>query len=112
MENGEELEMLRKRRLQQLQQRMAFEDMEENRQQEEIAAAQRQLVLRRILTPAARERLGRIKMARPEYAGAVEQQLLAISHRLAPEERIDDVTLKNILKRVMPKKRNITIERR
>ena len=91
---------------------MALEEMEEKQQQDEVTAAQRQLVLRRILTPAARERLGRIKMARAEYAGAIEQQLLAISPRLAPKERIDDATLKNILKRIMPKKRDITIERR
>ncbi|MDP7266111.1 MAG: DNA-binding protein [Candidatus Thermoplasmatota archaeon] len=112
MADEEELEMLRKRRLQQLQQRMAIEEAEEGQRQEDLVAAQRQQMLRRFLTPEARERLARIKMARPEYAGAVEQQLLNLSTRMSKEERIDDVTLKKILHRIMPKKREIKIERR
>jgi len=112
MADDEELEILRKRRLQQLEQRMAIEEAQENRQQEELAAAQRQQMLRRLLTPEARERLARIKMARPQYAEAVEQQLLNLSTRMSKEERIDDATLKKILYRIMPKKREITIERR
>ncbi len=112
MADEEELEMLRKRRLQQIQQRMAIEEAEDGRRQEELAAAQRQQMLRRLLTPEARERLARIKMARPEYAGAVEHQLLNLSTRMSKEERIDDITLKKILQRIMPKKREIRIERR
>lgn len=112
MTDEEELGILRERRLQQLKQRMAVEEAEDSRRQEELAAAQRQQMLRRLLTPAARERLGRIRMARPQYAEGVEQQLLNLSSRMSREERIDDATLKKILQRIMPKKREITIERR
>ena len=112
MADEEELEMLRKRRVQQLQQRMAMEEAEEGRRQDELVSAQRQQLLRRLLTPEARERLARIKMARPEYAESVEHQLLNLSSRMSKKERIDDITLKKILQRIMPKKREIKIERR
>ena len=89
-----------------------MEGMEEKTREEELREAQKKLLLRRILTPDARERLGRVRMARPEYADAVEEQLLMLSKRMARDERIDDDTFKNILQRIMPKKREIRIERR
>ena len=91
---------------------MAMEGMEEKTREEELREAQKKLLLRRILTPDARERLGRVRMARPEYADAVEEKLLMLSRRMTRDERIDDVTFKNILQRIMPKKREIRIERR
>ncbi len=112
MNEDEQLEILRKKRLQQLQQQMALEEMEEKDRQEDMRAAQRKFVLRRILTPAARERLARIKMARPEYEEAVENQLLGLAQRLSSKDRIDDAALKKILQKLMPKKREIKIERR
>lgn len=75
-------------------------------------SAEQREVLRRILTPEARERLGRIRLAKPDAAAAVEQQLLslALSGRLTRE--IDDATLKAILEKVLPEKREIKITRR
>jgi len=112
MADEEELEAIRRRKLQHIQQQMTMEGMEEKTREEELREAQKKLLLRRILTPDARERLGRVRMARPEYADAVEEQLLMLSKRMARDERIDDDTFKNILQRIMPKKREIRIERR
>ena len=74
--------------------------------------AQRQTILRQILTPEARERLGRIELAYPELADSIENQLIALAQSGRVQRAIDDATLKQILERVMPKRREIKIERR
>lgn len=112
MSRDEELELLRKRKMQRIQQQMAMEEMEEKKREEGLREAQKRVVLRQFLTPEARERLGRVRMARPEYAQAVEQQLMMLSQRMGREDRIDDGTLMEILQKIMPKKREIRIERR
>lgn len=111
-DNDEELERLRKRKLQEFRQQLAAEDMKEKEQLGELRDAKKKLMLRRMLEPEARERLARIRMARPEYVDAVEQQLLALSQRSNMERKIDDDTLKKILRKIMPKKREIQIQRR
>jgi len=112
--DDKELEALRKKRLQELQQQQmlsqdAFDDQEDQRRELD---EKRQMILRAILTPQARERLGRIKMARPDMAETIENQLimLAQSGRLAA--KIDDNQLRDLLARVLPKKKDITIKRR
>jgi len=75
-------------------------------------ASQRQSILRQILTPEARERLGRIELAYPEVAESVESQLIALAQSGRVQSQIDDRTLQDILRRVVPKKREIKIERR
>ena len=74
--------------------------------------AERTELLRRVLTPEARERLGRIRLAKPDVAQAVEQQVLslAVSGRL--QRQIDDATLRALLERIMPERREIRITRR
>ena len=110
-EEGDELEGLRKRKLQQLQ--VQQEQVTEARERQEALESQRQAILRGIMTPEARERLGRLKTAYPQIAATVEQQLimLAQSGRLGGQ-RIDDDTLRQILEKLVPQKREIKIERR
>src|SRR3972149_3484012 len=97
--DDEELEAIRRRRMAEIHQAAADRAVQE--QQTAAVRAQRQAVLRQILTPEARERLGRIELAYPEVAQ---------SGRL--QTAIDDRTLQEILRRVVPKKREIKIERR
>jgi programmed cell death protein 5 len=78
----------------------------------EQAEAQRQTILRQILSPEARERLGRVELAYPDLADSIENQLIALAQSGRVQRVIDDATLKQILERVMPKKREIKIERR
>ncbi len=113
MAGDEELEMLRKRRLAELQMQFESEQqsLEEGKRNEE-AHAQRQAVLRAILTPEARERLAALRMARPELVADVEQQLLMLASQGRINRQIDDRTMKDLLLRIAPKKREITIERR
>ncbi len=108
--DDEELDAIRRRKLMELQQAqdqaMAQQQMREQQQ------AQKQTILRQILTPEARERLGRIELAYPELADSIENQLIALAQSGRVQRAIDDATLKQILERVMPKKREIKIERR
>lgn len=108
--DDEELEAIRRRKLAELQQ---YQDQAVAQQQmREQQMAQRQTILRQILTPEARERLGRIELAYPELADSIENQLIALAQSGRVQRAIDDATLKQILERVMPKKRDIKIERR
>jgi programmed cell death protein 5 len=74
--------------------------------------AERAEVLRRLLTPEARERLGRIRLAKPEVAQMVEQQVIALAQSGRLQRQIDDTTLRAILERIMPERREIKITRR
>lgn len=74
--------------------------------------AERAEVLRRLLTPEARERLGRIRLAKPDVAAAVEQQVIALAQSGRLQRMIDDTTLRAILERLMPDRREIKITRR
>jgi programmed cell death protein 5 len=111
MGDDEELEELRRRKLQELQ--VQQEQVAEVKERNAALESQRQAILRGVLMPDARERLGRLKTAYPQVASMVEQQLimLAQSGRLG-NQRIDDNTLRQILEKVVPQKRDIKIERR
>ena len=109
----DELENLKKKRLQELQQQAALqenlEDEEFKRQQFE---EQKKSVLRGILTNDARQRLGRIKVARPDVVEAIENQLIMLAQSGQLKEKINDAQLRALLKKIMPKKRDIKIRRK
>ncbi len=105
-----ELEEIRRRKLMQLQQQ---QDMAaEQQRQAEVIEAQRQTVLRGALTPEARERLGRLKIAYPDIAMQVEDRIIMLAQSGRLNTVIDDPTLKDILARIAPSKREITIKRK
>jgi programmed cell death protein 5 len=111
-----ELNELRKRRMQQLQemqaQALGGTAMPQRDPEMERRAAERQEMLRRVLTPEARERLGRIRLAKPDIAQAVEQQVLSLAASGRLQRAIDDNTLRALLERIMPERRETTITRR
>lgn len=72
---------------------------------------QRQMIMRQILTPPARDRLANLRMAYPDIARLVEDQLITLVQSGRIQQQVDDNTLKEILRRVAPKKREIKIER-
>jgi programmed cell death protein 5 len=113
MPDDEELEMLRRRRLAELQMQLENEQqLNEDRARNAEAQAQRQAILRSILTPEARERLAALRMARPELVADVEQQLMMLASQGRINRKIDDKMMKDLLYRIIPKKREITIERK
>src|SRR5687767_4959859 len=78
-------------------------------QQQAQAEAAKENVLRAILEPEARERLVRVRMARPDIAAAVEQQLIVLYQQGRIRQKIDDPTLRELLSRMAPKGREPTI---
>ena len=109
----EELENLRRKKLQELQQQGQLQESlgEQNAQKKEIEE-RRKMVLRGILTTQAKERLGRIKVARSEMAEEIENQLITLAQSGRLKNKINDEQLRMLLSKIIPKKRDIKIERR
>ncbi|WP_455139983.1 DNA-binding protein [Candidatus Hodarchaeum mangrovi] len=106
-EEDPELAELRKKRAAQLQgDQIAQAQQEEQQRQIE---QQRQLILKGILTNEARERLANIKLAKPEYATTLENQLIQLASTRRISEKITDAQLKNLLKQLIQTQRESTI---
>jgi programmed cell death protein 5 len=109
----EELEKLRKKKLEEIQRQSGMqESFEEQEKQAKEFEEQKKMILRTILTTDAKERLGRIKVARPDMAESIENQLIILAQRGQLKGKINDEQLRTLLKRIIPKKRDIKIRRR
>jgi len=106
----DELEQLRRKRLLALQQRLAEEPRQE--QMEQQLELQKQAVLRKILTPEARQRLANLKMVRPEFTDQLELQLIQLAQQGKLPIPLTDEQLKQILIQLQANKREPKIRRR
>lgn len=109
MSEEEQLEALRKRKLLELQRRLSQESQHVQAQQQ--FEAQKQSVLRRILTTDARQRLTNLRMVKREFAEQLELQLIQIAQQGRIELPINDEQLKDILIRLQSTRRDIKIRR-
>ena len=74
-------------------------------------AAQKEQILKQILTPEARMRLNNIKMVKPELSDLVEQNLIGMATQGKMPGQITDDQLKQILLSTQQPKRDFKINR-
>lgn len=109
----DELAELRRKRMAQMQQQSIDQQvMQEEMERQKQADAQIQLILKQILEPDAKERLNTIKLTRPEFARAVEQQLVLLAQSGRLKQKITDAQLKELLKQLLPAKKDFNIKRK
>ncbi|WP_332448834.1 DNA-binding protein [Methanoculleus sp.] len=109
----DELAELRRRRMQQMQrQTMDQQTMEEEAERQRQLDSQIRVALMEILEPEARERLNTIKLTRPDFAKAVEQQLVMLAQSGRVRQRITDAQLKGLLEQLTPSKKEFRITRK
>ena len=109
-----ELEALRQRRMAELQnnQQQAAAQQQAAEQRRPQMEVQKQMILRQILTPDARDRLSNIRAANPEICNAVKMQLIQLAQSGRLQGVVNDDMLRQFLRQVSPQHREITIERR
>jgi programmed cell death protein 5 len=105
-----ELEEIRRRRMLELQQKVGQEQQRVQMQQQ--LDAQKQAILRRVLTTEARQRINNLKMVKPDFANALELQLIQIAQTGKVPTPITDEQLKEILIKLQTQRREIKITRR
>ncbi|WP_461864888.1 DNA-binding protein [Thermococcus sp.] len=99
---AEDIEEIRRKKLLEMQKKLAEQQkaQEEAIRQEMELEAQLDAIMRKILTPEARERLGRVKLVKPELARQVELILVQLFQAGQIREKIDDAKLKRILAQI------------
>jgi len=83
----------------------------EHAAQNDQAAAQKEQILKQILTPDARMRLNNIKMVKQELSNLVEQYLIGMATQGKIPGQINDDQLKQILLSIQQPKRDFKINR-
>lgn len=110
MDEDSDLEELRERKRRELEERAQHEEVEQARQEQ--VDRKKKAILRQVLDSGARERLERIRMARPEKAERIESQLIQLAASGRIQQKITDEQLKEILAKSQSDRRDINIERR
>jgi len=109
MEEDEELEEVRRRKMLEYQAQLQEQQRQaELRRQYEI---QKRIAIQQILTPEARSRLANIRAAKPEFAEQLELQLIQLAQSGKLGSKITDSQLKEILNRLQTRKREFKIRR-
>ena len=106
--SDDQLDQIRKRKLQSMQQRA---NDEQRQTQEQQIEAQKNALLAKILTPEARQRLNNLKMVKQEFAEQIEMQLIEMAQTGKLPIPLSDAQLKGILIQLQSRKREPTIRR-
>jgi programmed cell death protein 5 len=105
----DELENIRKRKLLSMQNRAS--DEQRQTQAEEKIEAQKQALLKQILSPEARQRLNNLKMVKAEFTEQIELQLIQMAQIGKLPIPLSDAQLKQILLQLQSRKRETKITR-
>lgn len=109
-----DIEELRRKRLEQLQQQAAQQSSQaesQERARRELEAQKKQAMMQ-ILTPEARSRLANIRLTRPDFVDQIELQLIQLAQMGRVKSKITDEQLKELLKKLSGQKRDINISRK
>lgn len=113
MSNEEELENIRRRKLQELQQKAAQQQIAEAQQKE--FEAKKYTLMRKILSQEGRQRLENIRMVKPEFAEQIELQLIQLfqSGQLRGAIPLPDKAFKKLLEQIssMGRKKEFNIKK-
>ncbi|MCD6592848.1 DNA-binding protein [Candidatus Bathyarchaeota archaeon] len=109
MSEDAELEALRKRKLMELQRQLIQEQQKAEAQRR--LEMQKQILMRRILTSKARQRLANLRMVKPEFASQLEMQLIQMAQQGRINIPITDDQLKELLSKLQGIRRDIRIRR-
>lgn len=113
MDNEDELEELRRRKLLEMQGNLSEQKQAEEQQKAQDAEkARKQQILRQILAPDARERLANVRLVRPDIAENVENQLIQLASMGRINRLLTDADIRDILSKLTETKRETKIERR
>ena len=110
--SDEELEELRKQKMEQLKDQQGEGDAEAQQAAQEQAEAQRKAILRQNLTDGARKRLNTVKMSKPDVGEQVEQQIVALARSGRLGDQIDEEQMKQLLSELTPDSKSFDIKRR
>jgi programmed cell death protein 5 len=108
----EELEELRKQKMEQLKDQQGEGDAEAQQAAQQQADAQKKAILRQHLTDGARKRLNTVKMSKPEVGEQVEQQIVALARSGRVGDTIDEEQMKQLLSELTPDSKSFDIKRR
>ena len=115
-EDDEEIQELLEKRKAELANALKAQNEAAQKEAEMRAKLEREYILRNILTEEARERLERIKMARPQFGKFIEDQLILLAKTGRIVGQITDEQLKRMLleltKKEGKKESNIRIMRK
>jgi programmed cell death protein 5 len=119
--NEDDLEELRRKRMEQLQDQAdqgqgggqgAAPNADAADAQRQQAEAQKQAMLRQALTDGARKRLNTVKMSKPEFGEQVEQQVVALAQSGRLNGKVDEEQMKSLLQELKPDSKSFDIQHR
>jgi len=106
----DELEQIRQRKLMELQQQSQNQQAAEQQAQMQQALAQIDMIIKKLLTPDAQNRLANLTLVKPEMVQKLKIYLAQL-YASGQVKRIDDNQLKQILVKLQGQKRETIIKR-
>ncbi|MEW6044733.1 MAG: DNA-binding protein [Thermoproteota archaeon] len=91
---------------------MSYEPDEPNPQRDAQIAAQKELILKQLLSSEARLRLNNVRMVKPDLAALVENYLIGMASQGRLNSQVSDEQLKQILMSIQQPKRDFKINRK
>jgi programmed cell death protein 5 len=107
--SDDELEELRRKKMSALQRQMADEQKQTQAQQR--LEAQKEALLRSILSPEARQRMTNLRMIKPDFTEQLELQLIQLAQAGKLPIPLSDEQLKQVLVQLQGRKHEMKIRR-